>query len=172
MIYQSQIFNFRLHFALDHREFQYNRSILNFLEVSGSIGGIFEILEVLIGAISGYLTSYFFKMELKHDLERTQSNYEKVILKINSLQKKVERLNKEKKRSEEQKENEEIIVSEVEDIVKPDTSFKYSNIDDLILKFQMSSSAASVNNRNKSMVLNPIKQFYFILKCLHKYNSL
>ena len=64
-------YSFRIEISLDNREFQYTRNILDFLEVSGTIGGIFEVLEVFIGAISGYLTSYFFRKELKHDLEKT-----------------------------------------------------------------------------------------------------
>ena len=65
-------YTFIIKIDIDNREFQYNRKILDFLEVSGAIGGIFEILEVFIGAISGYLTSYFFRRELKDNLEKTE----------------------------------------------------------------------------------------------------
>ena len=46
---------------LDEAVEQHRRRVLTFLEVTGTLGGIFEVFEVGIGAIIGWITSYMFK---------------------------------------------------------------------------------------------------------------
>ena len=44
---------------------QFGRKVLNFLEVTGIVGGIFEIWDIVFGSFIGFAYSYMFKRELK-----------------------------------------------------------------------------------------------------------
>ena len=59
---RAQVF---VYFSLGDQIHQYRRKVLNFLEVSGILGGIFEIWDLVLGALIGLIYSYLFKRELK-----------------------------------------------------------------------------------------------------------
>ena len=44
---------------------QYGRKVLSVFEVTGLIGGIFELLDIVIGTLIGFAYSFAFKIELK-----------------------------------------------------------------------------------------------------------
>ena len=52
-------------FNLGDRINQYGRRVLNMFEVTGLIGGIYEVLDIVIGTLIGFIYSYAFKVELK-----------------------------------------------------------------------------------------------------------
>jgi len=44
---------------------QFGRKVLGVLEVTGVVGGIFELFDILVGTLIGFIYSYMFKKELK-----------------------------------------------------------------------------------------------------------
>ena len=50
---------------LGERTNQFGRRVLNVFEVTGLIGGIYEVLDIVIGTLIGFAYSYAFKVELK-----------------------------------------------------------------------------------------------------------
>ena len=67
---------------------QFGRKVLNFLEVTGVIGGIFELLDILIGAIISFVYAYMFRKELKKDLAIAQTEIHKLQESIKKIKKK------------------------------------------------------------------------------------
>ena len=56
---------FKWTIGLGSRINKYERKVLNFLEVTGTVGGIFEIWDIIFGSFIGFAYSYMFKKELK-----------------------------------------------------------------------------------------------------------
>ncbi|CAI2387633.1 unnamed protein product [Moneuplotes crassus] len=80
--YTSSRFNFR--FQLSEEINQYGRRVTNFLEVTGTIGGLFEILDIIVGIIIGYFYSKSLKKQIGQDLYKANK---RIIVLENSIQK-------------------------------------------------------------------------------------
>ena len=65
---------------------QFGRKVLNFLEVTGVIGGIFELLDILVGAFISFIYSYMLKRELQKDLVVAQSEIVKLQESLKKIQ--------------------------------------------------------------------------------------
>ncbi|CAI2363186.1 unnamed protein product [Moneuplotes crassus] len=72
---------------------QHRRKVLNFLEVTGIIGGIFEIFEVGFGIIIGLYSSYIFKRDLMNDIEKYEEKFQKMEKSISKLEENIQRNN-------------------------------------------------------------------------------
>ena len=57
---------------------QYNRKIVNLLEVTGTLGGIFEISEIVIGICISFITSYIHNKDLRRDLNEAHYKLEEL----------------------------------------------------------------------------------------------
>ena len=66
VIYQTP---FRLYIEIGRDVYQYKRKVLNFLEVTGIIGGIFELFEVVFGIIIGMASSYSLRGQLIEEIK-------------------------------------------------------------------------------------------------------
>ena len=64
---ESSIFTqeVQVFFDLGERTNQFGRRVLNMFEVTGLIGGIYEVLDIVIGTLIGFAYSFAFKTELK-----------------------------------------------------------------------------------------------------------
>ena len=60
---------FTLDIDLNSNTFQYKRKVLNFLEVTGIIGGLFELFEVVIGVFIGMVSSYSLRGQLLEEIK-------------------------------------------------------------------------------------------------------
>ena len=69
---------YKLDISLGNITNQFGRKVLNFLEVTGVIGGIFELLDIIIGAIISFIYSQMLKKELQKDLVIAQSEIVKL----------------------------------------------------------------------------------------------
>lgn len=66
---------------------QYKRNVLTFLEVTGILGGIFELFEIIIGFLVGILTSYHFKRDLRAEIRVQEEKYQQLKNQIDDIQK-------------------------------------------------------------------------------------
>ncbi|CAI2359692.1 unnamed protein product [Moneuplotes crassus] len=57
---------------------QYRRKFLSFLEVTGTIGGIFELIEIIFGFAIGIYSSYMFKRDLTKYLDQASHEVEQI----------------------------------------------------------------------------------------------
>ncbi|CAI2382835.1 unnamed protein product [Moneuplotes crassus] len=57
---------------------QYRRKFLSFLEVTGTIGGIFELIEIIFGFAIGIYSSYMFKRDLTKYLNQASHDVEQI----------------------------------------------------------------------------------------------
>ncbi|CAI2381923.1 unnamed protein product [Moneuplotes crassus] len=57
---------------------QYRRKFLSFLEVTGTIGGIFELVEIIFGFAIGIYSSYMFKRDLTKYLNQASHDVEQI----------------------------------------------------------------------------------------------
>ena len=71
---------------------QYSRNLMNFYEVTGTLGGLFEIFEVGLGALIGIFSSYLFNRDFSNELLKVHIQYRKIQNELDELKKK----NKEK----------------------------------------------------------------------------
>lgn len=76
--------DFRLSAKID----QYRRSVLSLLEVTGILGGIFEVFDIVFGSCIGFVTAYFFKNELHERINQSYDEIEALKLKIQTLEQK------------------------------------------------------------------------------------
>jgi len=60
---------YRLRVDLNSNTFQYKRKVFNFLEVTGIIGGLFELFEVVFGIIIGIISSYSLRGQLIDEIK-------------------------------------------------------------------------------------------------------
>ena len=56
---------FKCLIGLGEKTNQFGRRVLNVFEVTGLIGGIYEVLDIVIGTLIGFAYSFAFKVELK-----------------------------------------------------------------------------------------------------------
>lgn len=83
---------------------QYKRKALNFFEVAGTLGGVFEIFDVFFGVILGTLSTLLFKKELNFEIEKAERKYNELRAKLERLE--ISQNNEENKNNaEEVKEN-------------------------------------------------------------------
>ncbi|CAI2363920.1 unnamed protein product [Moneuplotes crassus] len=65
-------------FILGDQTYQYGRKVLNFLEVTGIVGGLFEILDIFIGIFIGYIYNYNLKREIRRDLTKSEEKIQEL----------------------------------------------------------------------------------------------
>ena len=65
----------------------YRRKLLTVLEVTGFIGGLFELFEISFGLILGYISSYFFKQQIIQELKEGKKEYESLKTQFEELKK-------------------------------------------------------------------------------------
>ena len=70
---------------LDTEVDQYRRKVLNFLEIIGIVGGIFEFLETTAGYIVGTISFYSIRKEIVKNLDEANKNKEQLVLALNSI---------------------------------------------------------------------------------------
>lgn len=71
---------------LDPSVKQYRRKLFNLFELTGILGGVFELFDVFLGFILGSVSSYMFKQELAGDIKKAQTQYDSLKLKIEQLE--------------------------------------------------------------------------------------
>ncbi|CAI2385634.1 unnamed protein product [Moneuplotes crassus] len=54
---------------------QHRRKVLDFLEVTGILGGLFEIFELGFGMLLGLISSYLFKRQIFKDIQRYEEKF-------------------------------------------------------------------------------------------------
>lgn len=76
---------YHINIALSQKSYQYNRRIFSLLELTGILGGIFEVYEVSLSLLFGLLYSYFSKRSLlkqimsnNEELQKTKEELEKL----------------------------------------------------------------------------------------------
>ena len=85
-IYTSEFFNFleegehskepiHFYFTLSNEIFQHQRKIMNVLEISGFLGGIFEIFEIIFGFCIGTISSFSFKKTIISEIKQSKLQY-------------------------------------------------------------------------------------------------
>jgi hypothetical protein len=77
--------NIQIIIKLDEVVEQHRRRVLTFLEVTGTLGGIFEVFEFGVGAIIGICTSYMFKNDLRDELQKSEAQYREVKMELEAL---------------------------------------------------------------------------------------
>ena len=60
---------FMLFLELDSNIYQYRRKVLTLLEVTGFLGGIYEIFEIVFGIIIGNLSSWLFRKNIHNEIK-------------------------------------------------------------------------------------------------------
>ncbi|CAI2361144.1 unnamed protein product [Moneuplotes crassus] len=68
---------------------QHRRRVLNFLEVTGILGGLFEIFELGFGMVLGLYSSMLFKRRIYKDIQKYQDKFDKMEKCIQQLEYKV-----------------------------------------------------------------------------------
>ena len=64
---------------------QYRRKVLTIFEVTGFLGGIFEIFEVTVGLLLSYLSFYSFKYNIEKEIVKANKRHEKTIQEFQKL---------------------------------------------------------------------------------------
>jgi hypothetical protein len=64
---------------------QFNRKVFNFLELTGILGGIFEVFDVFFGFIIGIIANRMFKSGVKEDIAKAQKQYVELKMMIDEL---------------------------------------------------------------------------------------
>jgi len=73
--YQTE---FRFSFFLSDETSQFGRKLLNFLEVTGIVGGLFEVLDIFMGIVIGYVYNLSLKREIKSDLLKSEKRIQEL----------------------------------------------------------------------------------------------
>jgi hypothetical protein len=68
---------------------QYKRKVFNVFELTGILGGIFEVFDVAFGFILGSLSSFMFKKDLREDVIKAEKQYNSLKITIEELKKEV-----------------------------------------------------------------------------------
>ena len=82
LVYKSP---FRLIIELSSNTYQYKRKVLNFLEVTGILGGLFELFEVVFGIIIGIVSSYSLRGQLIEEIKVNKKKNRELEKELNSL---------------------------------------------------------------------------------------
>jgi hypothetical protein len=69
---------------------QYKRKVFNILELTGIIGGIFELFEILISLTIGVITSCWFKRELNKDIQKANLQYNIIKTQFEEMRKRLD----------------------------------------------------------------------------------
>ncbi|CAI2361106.1 unnamed protein product [Moneuplotes crassus] len=72
---------------------QHRRKVLNFLEVTGILGGFFEVFEIGIGVIIGLYSSHMFKKSLHDDIRKYEEKFKEMDSCITKLESKIQKSN-------------------------------------------------------------------------------
>ncbi|CAI2363312.1 unnamed protein product [Moneuplotes crassus] len=72
---------------------QHRRRVLNFLEVTGILGGLFEVFEIGFGIIIGLYSSHMFKKSLYNDIRKYEEKFEAMENCISKLESKIQKNN-------------------------------------------------------------------------------
>lgn len=72
--------------TIDPEVDQYRRKLLNFLEVLGIVGGVFELLEVLGGFFVGILSYVYTKREISRSLAKFEQEFRKLSKALDNVQ--------------------------------------------------------------------------------------
>ena len=65
---------FSLEIGISPHKYQYRRKVLGFLEVTGILGGLFELFEVTIGILIGSISSFTFRDQLIKEILNSKKN--------------------------------------------------------------------------------------------------
>ena len=77
--------HFILEIKLSKDTYQYKRKVLNFLEVTGIIGGLFELFEVVFGIIIGMISSYSLRGQLIEEIKVNKKRNQDLETELNGL---------------------------------------------------------------------------------------
>ncbi|CAI2363173.1 unnamed protein product [Moneuplotes crassus] len=72
---------------------QHRRKVLNFLEVTGILGGLFEVFEIGVGVLIGLYSSFIFKRSLYKDISKYEQKFEAMEKCIAKLENKIQQNN-------------------------------------------------------------------------------
>ena len=112
-LYQHNIFNqvpLSVYLYLGQSTSQYRRKVLTIFEVTGFLGGIFEIFEVTVGLLLSYLSFYSFKYNIEKEIVKANQRHQKTIEELKKLKNGYTSM---KQQIEEQKEEEDQEMNEV-----------------------------------------------------------
>ena len=104
---------FKLRIVISSNKFQYKCKVLNFLEVTGIIGGLFELFEVVFGIIIGIVSSYSLRGQLIEEIKINKKKNQILEKELDQL--KQERHKPKRKRVESQDENKNYEEDKVQD---------------------------------------------------------
>ncbi|CAI2361122.1 unnamed protein product [Moneuplotes crassus] len=79
----------RIEIVRDSQVDQHRRRVLNFLEVTGILGGIFELFEVCFGVLIGFYSSFMFRRKIYKDILKCERKFQAMQKSISELEKKV-----------------------------------------------------------------------------------
>jgi hypothetical protein len=80
---------FLIDFKFSSNVIQYKRKVFNILELTGILGGIFEVFDIAFGFILGGLSSLMFKKDLREDVAKAEEQYNSLKITIEELRKEV-----------------------------------------------------------------------------------
>ncbi|CAI2373924.1 unnamed protein product [Moneuplotes crassus] len=143
----------------DDRIDQHHRKLLNFLEVTGILGGMFEVFEVGFGAIIGIYASFIFKKRLGMDVKLYEAKFETISKEMKELEKRLKE-NKQQEEEELNQDEEEKEGGNLEKITEESKSksSKISRKEESKLAnniARISSNQADLNNSYGPLNLNP-----------------
>ena len=72
--------------SLGANVYQYKRKVLTIFEVTGFLGGVFEIFEIIFGFILGTISSYTFKRQILVELKESRDQYFELKTQLAELQ--------------------------------------------------------------------------------------
>lgn len=87
---------FVIYLAVDPQIDAYSRKVLPLLEVTGTLGGIFEIFEICAGLFIGFISKYMLRMSLYKDILKADEKLHNLTEKLEGLS-----LNKNPEKAEE-----------------------------------------------------------------------
>ena len=61
--------------GIANQVYQYKRKVLTIFEITGFLGGVFEIFEIMFGFILGTISSYTFKRQILSELKESRDQY-------------------------------------------------------------------------------------------------
>mmetsp|Transcript_18122 Transcript_18122/g.16033 ORF Transcript_18122/g.16033 Transcript_18122/m.16033 type:complete len:252 (-) Transcript_18122:425-1180(-) len=84
---KDNVFGYEL--TLSDEIHQYRRQVLSFLEVTGIIGGIFELFEILFGFIVGIYSSQVFKNDISKKFNQTDKEVYQLRKSLNRIKQRI-----------------------------------------------------------------------------------
>jgi hypothetical protein len=74
-------------FSLSPEDGIYEGKVYNIFELTGTLGGIFEVFDLFFGFILGSISSYMFRKDLKKDILKSEKEYLSIKLSLEELRK-------------------------------------------------------------------------------------